>query len=81
MRKREWRVPDKARRECLLAARLVPAEDVRLVGLVVIRVDPVERANLVFSQASRRVLTRRASERLWAEAEEMGDELRSCAML
>lgn len=70
LNQREREAADEARRVHLLAAGLVPAEDVRLVGLVVVCVDPVERADLVACQTSRFVLARSAGEDLWAEASE-----------
>lgn len=68
LNQRERKAADEARRVHLLAARLVPAEDVCLVGLVVIRVDPMKRADLVARETGRFVLARGAGEDLRAEA-------------
>lgn len=68
LNQRERGAADEARRVYLLAAGLVSAEDVRLVSLVVVRVNPVERADLGARQTGRLVLARGAREDLWAEA-------------
>ena len=64
----ELRLPHEAAVIRLLAPGIVSAEDIRLVGLVVRRVDAMQRVDLVLRQACRGVLAGAAGQRLGTEA-------------
>lgn len=66
----EGRVADEARAERLFASGVEPAEDVRLVSYVVVRIEFMNGRDLVARQAGRCVLARGASEGFRTEAEE-----------
>lgn len=69
----ELLLPDEAFVVLRLAAGVVPPKDVRLVGLVVIRVNAAQRTDLVPRQTRRRVLPGAARQRLGAEAGPQGE--------
>lgn len=64
----ELLLADEALEVLCLAAGVVPPKDVRLVRLVVIRVNAAQGTDLVPRQTRRRVLSGTACERLRAEA-------------